>query len=250
MKLNKGEKNTETVTKTIYVRDVAIAKKKISKKRLLTKPSDELRELIVFEKKLPIEFKLIKINEQNFDKVKAELPDELQIFISDSNRKFEIDNYYALAETIRDLRRAANYLMDEVSRANESMLAFGDLSVGAFDFYLQQRAELNKKFPPKHKMFSTSGKRWLKHSPKAKETRDVSVPLFYAVPAFDTDFALTYKSSYLMEVLKGIDVRRLKICEKCSHVFWAFQLNQKYCDEVCQKRAKRSRSYNKNKEQK
>jgi len=250
MKLNKGEKNTETVTKIKYVRDVAITKKKISKKKLPAKPSGELSELIGFEKNLPIGFKFVKINEKNFDKIKANLPAELQIFISDSNRQNEIDNYYAFAETISDLRRAANYLMDEVIRAKESMSAFGDLSLGEFDLYLQQRAELIEKFPLKHKMFSASGKRWLKHSPNSKETRDVSVPRFYAVPGFDTDFALTYKSSYLMEVLKDIDVRRLKICVKCSHVFWAYQLNQVYCGDVCQKRAKRTRSYHKNKEKK
>jgi len=239
------KKKSETVTKTIYVRDVATTEKKISKKKLPAKPSDELKELIGFEKNLPIEFKFVKINEKNFDKIKANLPAELQEFISDSNRQNEIDNYYAFAETISDLRRAANYLMGEVSRSKESMSAFGDLSLGAFDFYLQQRAELVKKFPLKHKMFSASGKRWLKHLPNSKETRDVSVPLFYAVPSFDTDFALTYKSSYLMEVLEDIDVRRLKICVKCSHVFWAYQLNQEYCDDVCQKRAKRNRSYHK-----
>lgn len=242
------KKKSETVTKAIYVRDVAITKKKISKKKLDTKPSDALNELIGFEKILPNNFAFKKPDEKNFDKIKAELPTELQILISDSNVQNEIDNYYALAETIIDLRRAANYLMSEVSRAKESMSAFGDLSLGAFDFYLQQRAELIKKFPLKHKMFSTSGKRWLKHSPNSKETRDVSVPLFYAVPSFDTAFALDFKSTYLMEVLKGIDVRRLKICDKCSHVFWAYQLNQKYCNDVCQKRAKRSRAYHKNKE--
>ncbi len=235
------KKKSETVTKAVYVRDVATTKKK----KLDTKPSNELEELIGFEKILPIKFAFKKIDEKNFDKIKAELPTELQILISDSNRQIEIENYYAFAETIKDLRRAANYLMREVSHSKESMTAFGDLSLSAFEFYLQQRAELIEKFPLKHKMLSTSGKRWLKHSPNSKEKRDVSVPLFYAVPDFDTDFALDFESTYLMEVLKGIDVRRLKICDKCSHVFWAYQLNQKYCDDACQKRAKRSRAYRK-----
>lgn len=239
------KKKSETVTNATYIREIV---KNI--KELDTKASSELMELIGFEKLLPIEFRFVKPTEENLADFKANLPLELQNFISDSDKNVEIDNYYALTETIKDLRRCAAYLMTVVAHNIESRDAFGEMSLGAFELYQKQRKELNKKFPPKHKMLNFSGKQWLKHSPYAKARRNPDVPLFIAAPTFNADFALDFESTYLARVLKGIDARRLRICNKCSHVFWAYQLNQVYCGDVCQKRAKRSRSYHKNKEKK
>ncbi len=239
------KKKSETVTNATYIREIV---KKI--KELDTKPKPELNELIIFEKLLPIRFRFGKPTEENFLEFKAKLPLELQDFISDSNKIVELDNYYALTETIKDLRRCAEYLMKIVSHNKESRNFFEEMSLGAFEFYQHQRKKLNNKFPPKHKMLNFSGKQWLKWSPYAKERRNPDIPLFIAAPTFNADFALDFESTYLARVLKGIDARRLKNCEKCSHVFWAYKLNQKYCDDVCQTRAKRSRSYHKNKEKK
>jgi hypothetical protein len=137
----------------------------------------------------------------------------------------------------------------------------------------QDRAKHSKKYPPKHKMLSPFYTQWLLSSPEVtskrikegaedivlkfanrlasqcstEETTKLDLPRFLAVPDFNIDFLLDFKSTYLMEVLKGIDVRRLRICSKCKHVFWAYRLNQEYCGKDCQNNAKRSRSYHRNK---
>jgi hypothetical protein len=239
------KKKPKLVTNTALIREIVKKTKELD-----TKPSDELNELIEYERQLPIGFVSVKPTEENFSKLKARLPLDLQKIISDSDKIVEIDNYYALTETIRDLRRCAAYLMEIVSRNQESRSAFEEMPLGAFELYQQQRAELNKKFPPKHGMLKDSSKQWLKESPYAKQRRNPKMPLFIASPTFNADFSLDFESTYITKVLKGIDSRRLRICNHCSHVFWAYRLDQNYCDDVCQKRAKRSRAYKRQKENK
>jgi hypothetical protein len=237
------KKKPKIVTNATLIREIVKKTKELD-----TKPSGELNELIKYEKELPIDFVFGKPTEENFSKVKAKLPPNLQKIISDSDEIIEIDNYYALTETIKDLRRCAAYLMAIVSHNQESRNAFEEMSFGAFELYQKQRAELNKKFPPKHGMFKDSNKQWLKHSPYAKQRRNPNMPVFIASPTFNADFALDFESTYVTRVLKGIDARRLRICNHCSHVFWAYRLDQNYCDDVCQKRAKRNRAYKRQKE--
>ncbi len=249
------KKKHETVTKITNVHKTD----KIKKVKLDTKPSDALVELIEFEKLLPIEFKFGEPTKENFERLKVKLPGRLQDFISDSNQDIEINKYFAFAETIANLRLCAKYLMVKVPFMEDSIDTSINMSAQQQKWLAEDRAKLSKKFPPKHKMFSVSGTQWLRSSPYSnqrkedgaqdlvfqfanrlakehsadlQEIRKINLPLFLAVPHFNVDFALDFRSTYLMEVLKGIDVLRLKICYKCSHVFWAFQLNQKYCDDV------------------
>lgn len=44
---------------------------------------------------------------------------------------------------------------------------------------------------------------------------------------------LEFEITHITEPLKGIDVRRLKICRVCYFAFWAYRLDKKYCDDKC-----------------
>lgn len=52
---------------------------------------------------------------------------------------------------------------------------------------------------------------------------------------FDVDekARIDFQNGPLTGVLQGVDARRLRQCDVCQKVFWAYRLNQKWCSTTC-----------------
>lgn len=258
--MNKEERETVTISNKVS---------KV-KKKLPTKPNNRLKELIEFQnllsgfkfrltefKILLSEFELNKEKQETFAKVKALLPIKIQKIIASTynNPIDELGNYFILAETLIKLRECAEYLQSQTGLLywrNEELQSYSAEQRKKF-------IENNKKFDlwraPSHEMFHIRFTQFNEYS----DIRMLNTPEFPSRPVFysfytedglwDSAFELAYESTYLMRVLKGIDARRLRICgnKKCPKVFWAYRLNQEFCDKDCQNRVKRRRFYHLNK---
>ena len=50
---------------------------------------------------------------------------------------------------------------------------------------------------------------------------------------FDENRRITFQSNFLIGALEGADPNRLRQCNVCRRVFWAFRLNTKFCEKKC-----------------
>lgn len=53
---------------------------------------------------------------------------------------------------------------------------------------------------------------------------------------------LRFEITHITKTLEGIDARRLRFCEVCQSVFWAYRLDAKYCSEKCGNRFRVNKS--------
>jgi hypothetical protein len=60
------------------------------------------------------------------------------------------------------------------------------------------------------------------------------------------DGRLNFRNSPIIELLKIIKIDRLRICEICNHIYWAYRLNAQTCSIKCAD-ARRQRNYRKSK---
>lgn len=244
------------------------AKKEFKNKNIAVKGSKELLELIYFENlfdpsfqfedvpelngnyltgglprfakdkttqdsnlEFPEQFRSVALKkDEKLQEITTKLPKELQELISSDDKFEEAGNYRVLAETITQLRACAVELM--VYLANERWLQ--ELSPEEQEYHLNFREDVRKQVNGnKHEMFNGSRTHEggiIIQRPVGDLTYHSN---FHARVSFGSDYKLDFKSNYLMEVLRGIDVRRLRMCSVCLKIFWAMRLDKKFCDANC-----------------
>lgn len=50
---------------------------------------------------------------------------------------------------------------------------------------------------------------------------------------FDENGKVTFQNSFLIQALEGADVRRLRLCDVCQAVLWAYRSNTRFCSKKC-----------------
>lgn len=244
MKLDMTNKKPKTVTKS-----------KNGKKKLSTKPNTPLKELIEFENLLPFGFEFGEPNRENINRLIKQLPPTLQKIVKDHNALAAINYYLKLADTLTILRKAVLHFQSRLELFESQNDDYSSLTIEK----RKELIEFNKRSFEGFRRHPIRGQRFLNDSSYATKVKNLLMPdlpsSLTVWAKFTDDYLLVpnYEvvsiSNYLSFVLEGIDARRLRICEneKCLKVFWAYRLNQNYCESECQERAKRNRSYHKNK---